>query len=286
MQSRAHPCRFYPAWSSQGAAVLLLLGLVASPQLRAESELELEQELSRQASPLSGAATLSYFRNSYDASAYAAYQAVTVDGSLRYRQDWGQLRLTFGGEQELLHGEQSSWFDPLLEYRTPTWALSDSLSWQGGVGVYLPASRTSRKDRLEYAPQARAYLFWRPEGDWQFYLSPRYRYNQYRYQTAGEQVLTEHQASVAVDALWHFRPDWYLDVNGSLGWARNFYGRSLDTRFTASEELGWEVTPHWSLALGHSNAGRFYDPEYGPGQGFELYDRRSSTFYLATTFSF
>ncbi len=66
------------------------------------------------------------------------------------------MLLTFGGEKETLHGRESSFFDPLLEYRTPLYSLTDTLSLKGSVGVYLPAAHYTKLDRLEYAPE------WRP----------------------------------------------------------------------------------------------------------------------------
>jgi len=83
-------------------------------------------------------------------------------------------------------------------------------------------------------------------------------------------VLVEQQLDGLLDAYWQIT-------------AKNYYGRRLDDQFTFAQELGWSFTTDWVLAVGHNNSGRFYNPEVGTSQGFEIYDKKSSTFYLSIT---
>ena len=258
-----------------------LLGLLLlAGQAQAVNEFELKQEEFGEWTAYFNA---SYTRNVYSESAFDAYRAYSLDARVDYNSDWGSVLLTFGGEKETLHGKESSFFDPLLEYRTPLYSLTETLSLKGSIGVYLPAAHYTKLDRLEYAPRVAAYLFYRPEGNFSFYLSPRYRYNAYKYKTAGERVLIEHQVDLVADAYWQFASNWYLDISGRYRMSKNYRGRRMDDQFTFAQELGWMPAESWTLAIGHNNSGRFYHPELGSSEGFELYDKRSSTFYFSVT---
>lgn len=96
-------------------------------------------------------------------------------------------------------------------------------------------------------------------------------------------MLVEQQLDGLLDAYWQITANWYLDMNGRYRISKNYYGRRLDDQFTFAQELGWSFTTDWVLAVGHNNSGRFYNPEVGTSQGFEIYDKKSSTFYLSIT---
>ncbi|WP_299794543.1 hypothetical protein [uncultured Shewanella sp.] len=231
----------------------------------------------------SGYINVGFTRNSYDSDTFSAYQAYNFSSRVSYKSDWGSLLLTVGGEKQTLHGKESSFYDPLLEYRTPFHVFSDTLFLRGSVGVYLPGNHYTKLDRLQYAPRVAGYLYWTPTDSMSFYLSPRYRYNAYQYKTAGQRVLIEHQFDTLLDAQWQITDSLYFDVSGRYRISKNYYGRRMDDQFTFAQELGWEFTPDWVVAVGHNNSGKFYDPEIGPSQGFEVYDKKSSTFYLSLT---
>ncbi|TKB49321.1 hypothetical protein FCL40_08275 [Ferrimonas sediminicola] len=224
-----------------------------------------------------------YSRNSYSSDSHHAYEAFYLNARLGYRTDFGQFRLTVGGEQETLHGQESTFYDPIVEYRTRKYRVNDQWSTKGSIGVVLPGNHYTKLDNLEYSFRVAGYLYWNPGDEWFFYVSPRYKYNDYKYKTSGRRVLTEHQYDVVVDALWQFTPDWYLDVTGQYIWSENYYGRQLGDRFYFAQELGWQAKPNLILAIGHNNSGRFYNPEIGQSKGFEFYDKRSSTFFLSVT---
>jgi len=231
----------------------------------------------------SGYFGIGYTQNSYKSSAYNAYKAYDFKARIKYADDWGDIRLTGGGQKEAVHGRESSYFDPFLEYRLPLYDLSETVSIRGTAGVYLPASETSQKDHLQYAPRLAAYIYWQPQDQLIFYVAPRYRYNAYNNKTAGGKVLTEHQLELLTDAYWQINAAWYVEISGSYTKYRNYNGRRLDNTFTFAQELGWEFQPSWELAIGHNNSGKFYDPEVGPSQGFKAFNKKSSTFYLSLT---
>ena len=244
-----------------------------------EHDVKSETEANRWSGYVSGG----YTRNVYDIDSYYAYEAYNMDGRVSYRTDFGNLILTVGGELETQHGKESSFYDPLVEYSTHAYQLSDTVKINGSVGVYLPASRNSKLENLQYAPRVAAYIYWSPLEKLRFYLSPRYRYNVYQYQTAGQQVLIEHIFDTLVDGLWMFNSNLYLEVNGRYRMSQNHYGKHMDDSFTFAQELGWQFNEDWVFALGHNNSGGFYHPEIGPSEGFDIYNKKSSTFYLSLT---
>ncbi len=264
-------------------ACMGLLAFIFSSIMPAYAVIEYDVKPDKEVKKWSGYVSAGYTRNVYGAESYHAYEAYNLDGRVSYRTDWGNLMLTVGGEKETLHGKESSFYDPFVEYRTHAYRLSDTVTVKGSAGVYLPASRYSKRDNLQYAPRVAAYIFWSPLDKLRFYLSPRYRYNAYQYQTAGERVLIEHKFDTLVDAFWMFNSNLYLEVNGRYRMSKNYYGKRMDDSFTFAQELGWQFNEDWVLALGHNNSGGFYHPEIGPSEGFDIYNKKSSTFYLSVT---
>ncbi|TKB53271.1 hypothetical protein [Ferrimonas aestuarii] len=224
-----------------------------------------------------------YTRNVYSSDSYNAYESFYMNARLGYRTDYGQYRLTVGGEQETLHGQESTFYDPMFEFRTNKYLINDDWSLTASVAAILPGNHYSKLDHFEYAFRIGGYLYWNPSKDWYLYVSPRYRYNDYKYKTSGQRVLTEHRYDVVADALWQFHPDWYLEMTYQHIWSENYYGRQLDDRFFFAQELGWEVSKNLIVAIAHNNSGRFYNPEKGPSQDFEIFDKRSSTFTFSIT---
>jgi hypothetical protein len=221
--------------------------------------------------------------NIFEQSAPSSYQSISGNGRIAYRDDWGSLRVSVGGEVET-HHDQSYYYDTLLEYRTPSKELANDWTLLGSAGVFLPTSHTSQENKLQAAPRVAGYLFYRPSKDWNFYLSPRFKYNAYKYETGRQgEHFVEHQIDILADATWQFIDNWYVDVSGSYRMAKSFNTNRYDNLFTASEEIGWEFSPSWIVAVGHNNSGGFYDPERGQSHNFELYDKRSSVFYLSMT---
>jgi len=236
-------------WSVLFCLQVMLASFSFVGQVLAVNEFELATDA--QAAKWSGYVNVGFTRNIYDSDSYYAYQAYNIDSRIDYKANWGNVLFTLGGEKQTLHG--------------------------------MPAERESKLDRLQYAPRIAAYLFWSPLDNLSFYFSPRYRYNAYQYKTAGERVLVEQQLDGLLDAYWQITANWYLDVSGRYRVSKNYYGRRLDDQFTFAQELGWSFKPDWVLAVGHNNSGRFYNPEVGTSQGFEIYDKKSSTFYLSVT---
>lgn len=265
------------------AACMGLLAFICSSLMPAYAVIEYDVKPEKEIKRWSGYVNAAYTRNVYSAESYHAYEAYNIGGRVSYRTDWGNLMVTVGGEQETLHGKESSFYDPFLEYRTPTYHLSDTVTVKGSAGVYLPASRYSKRDNLQYAPRVGAYVFWSPLEKLRFFVSPRYRYNAYQYKTGGRRVLIEHQFDTLVDAFWMFNSNLYLEVSGRYRMSKNYYGRRMDDSFTFAQELGWQFNEDWVLALGHNNSGGFYHPEIGPSKGFDIYNKKSSTFYLSLT---
>lgn len=224
-----------------------------------------------------------YTRNVYSSDSYNAYESFYMNARLGYRTDYGQYRLTVGGEQETFHGQESTFYDPMFEFRTNKYLINDDWSLTASVAAILPGNHYSKLDHFEYAFRIGGYLYWNPSKDWYLYVSPRYRYNDYKYKTSGQRVLTEHRYDVVADALWQFHPDWYLEMTYQHIWSENYYGRQLDDRFFFAQELGWEVSKNLIVAIAHNNSGRFYNPEKGPSQDFEIFDKRSSTFTFSIT---
>ncbi len=262
--------------------IAILLSIYATTAF-AVVDFDVSEEAIKDPKKWSGYLSASYTRNVYDAESYHAYESYSFSGRVSYKESWGSLLLTVGGEQETLHGKESSYYNPFFEYRTPFYKLSSSISIKGSAGIYLPGSRIAKKDNFEYASRLTGYIFWSPLDNLSFYVSPRYKYNSYQYKTAGGRVLIEKQFDVLMDAYWQITPSVYLELNGKIAHAKNYYGKTMDNKFTFLQELGWEFEPDWVAAIGHNNSGRFYDPEIGSAQGFEVYDKRSSTFYLSLT---
>ena len=224
-----------------------------------------------------------YTRNVYSSDSYHAYESFYMNARLGYKTDYGQYRLTVGGEQETLHGQESTFYDPMIEFRTNKYKFDEQWSLRGSLAAILPGNHYSKLDHFEYAFRLGGYLYWNPSDDWYLYVSPRYRYNDYKYKTSGRRVLTEHQYDIVADALWQFYPDWYLELTYQHIWSENYYGKQLDDKFFFAQELGWEIKKNLILAVAHNNSGRFYNPERGPSQEFEIFDKRSSTFTLSIT---
>lgn len=264
---------------------LLLVSLLCaySAASFAVVDFDVSEEALKDPTKWSGYVSTSYTRNVYDAESYHAYESYSFSGRVSYKESWGSLLLTVGGEQETLHGKESSYYNPFFEYRTPSYKWSGSISFKGSAGIYLPGSRISKKDNFEYASRLAGYIFWSPLDNLSFYVSPRFKYNNYQYKTAGGRVLIEKQLDVLMDAYWSITPTVYLELNGRIRHSKNYYGKTMDNQFTFLQELGWEFQPDWVAAIGHNNSGRFYDPEIGAAEGFNVYDKRSSTFYLSLT---
>lgn len=221
--------------------------------------------------------------NVYGQSKPSSYQSISGNGRIGYRDSWGSIRLSVGGEVET-HHNQSYYYDTFLEYRTPTNSFNSNWGLIGSAGVFLPTSHTSQENKLQAAPRVAGYLFYRPNKVWNFYISPRFRYNAYKYEIGRQgEHFVEHQIDILADVTWQFTDNWYLDVSGSYGMAKKFNSNRYDNLFTASQEIGWEFSPTWIAAAGHNNSGGFYDPERGSSHGFEIYDKRSSVFYLSIT---
>lgn len=231
----------------------------------------------------SGYLGLGYSQNAYDASSYDASQSYNFIARIKYSDTWGDIRLTGGGDKQLLHGEEDTFYDPFLEYRLPRYDLSETVSIRGTGGVYLPLSDVSKNNHLQYASRIAGYLYWKPIEPLSFYIAPRYRYNAYRYKTGGEAVLIEHQYEVLVDAAWLINPNWYFELSGSYKRARNYNDRKMNGQFNSTQELGWEFLPDWEVAMGHTNSGSIFNYDVGPSQSFELYDKKDSQFYLSVT---
>lgn len=224
-----------------------------------------------------------YSRNVYSADSYHAYEAFDFNARLGYKTDFGQFRVTVGGERENLHAQDSTFYDPIIEYRTPKYHFNQQWSAKGSVAFILPGNHYTKLDNLDYSFRVGSYVYWNPSEQWFFYIAPRYKYNNYKYETSGGRVLTEHQYDLIVDALWELNREWYLDITGQYIWSENYYGKQLDDRFFFAQELGWQIKPNLVLAIGHNNTGRFYNPERGPSKDFELYDKHSSIFFLSVT---
>ncbi|MEZ9595184.1 hypothetical protein AB4298_11115 [Shewanella sp. 10N.261.52.F9] len=262
-------------------ACITLASLICAPVM-ADNE-NVAAAIDSSSSHWSGYLSATAASNTFAQSEPSSYQALSGNGRIAYRDDWGSLRLSSGGEVEL-HHNQSYFYDTFLEYRTPSKKLIDAWSYIGSAGVFLPTSHTSQENKLRAAPRIAGYLFYRPSKNWNFYLSPRFKYNAYKYETGRQgEHFVEHQIDLLADATWQFIDGWYLDVNGSYGMAKKFNTSRYDNRFTMSEEIGWEFAQNWVAAIGHNNTGSFYDPERGPSKGFEVYDKRSSVFYLSIT---
>ncbi|MDB2387199.1 hypothetical protein N9W21_07640 [Shewanella sp.] len=228
---------------------------------------------------VSATATSNVFRQSEPSS----YQSISGNGRIGYRDTWGSIRLSVGGELET-HHNTSYYYDSLLEYRTPVNNINENWSMLASAGLYLPTSHNSQKNKLNAAPRLAGYVFYRPSPQWSVYLSPRVRYNAYQHKIGRQgEHFVEHRVDMLADITWHFSDHWYLDVSGSYAMAKKFNSSRYDNLFTATQEIGWEFAPQWIAAIGHNNSGTFYDPERGSSHGFEIYDKRSSVFYLSIT---
>ncbi len=261
---------------------VLILGLLFSTMAWADNE-NVAAAIDTKSSHWSGYISASAASNTFEQSAPSSYQALSASGRIAYRDTWGSIRLSSGGEVET-HHNQSYFYDTFLEYRTPSKGLGDNWSYVGSAGVYLPTGHTSQENKLRVAPRLAGYLFYRPNQDWNFYLSPRLKYNAYEHEIGrhGEHFI-EHSISLLADATWQFIDNWYLDVNASYTMNKPFNTSRYDNRFTISEEIGWSFAPTWVAAIGHNNSGYFFDPDRGPSHSFTLYDERSSVFYLSIT---
>lgn len=260
----------------------LLFAALLSNSATADNE-NVAAAIDNNTSHWSGYISASAATNTFKQSAPSSYQALSGSGRIAYRDTWGSVRLSSGGEVETHHNE-SYFYDTFLEYRTPTGQLGSNWSYIGSAGVYLPTSHTSRENKLRAAPRLAGYLFYRPSQDWNFYVSPRVKYNAYQYESGrhGEHFV-EYRIDLLADMTWQFIDNWYLDINGSYAMAKAFNTNRYDNRFTLSEEIGWAFASSWVAAIGHNNSGYLYDPDRGASHGFEVYDERSSVFYLSIT---
>ncbi|MBR9728384.1 hypothetical protein ACFOD0_11375 [Shewanella intestini] len=264
------------------SSAILGASLVVATVAHADNE-TISAANSAKTSHWSGYVSATALTNMFKQSEPSSYQSVSANGRIGYRDTWGSVRLSVGGEVET-HHDQSYYYDSFLEYRSPAKKLSQDWTFIGSAGVYLPSSHTSRKNKLYAAPRIAGYFFYHPTDEWSFYLSPRAKYNAYKYEMGRQgEHFVEHQIDILGDATWSFAENWYLDVNGSFGMSSKFNTARYDRKFTASEELGWVFSQGWVAAFGHNNSGGFYDPEQGPSHGFELYNKRSSVFYLSVT---
>lgn len=232
----------------------------------------------------SGSLSLAHSRNIFDSNDYRSYRANSISGQAAVSGAFGKLKITLGGEQDLLHERESTYYDPYFEYSINKIKLSDSWSFKVASGVYLPLSKASKKDNFQYAFRLAPYFYWDINPDLSFLVSPRYQYFSYKYKTAGGRVLKKEQLDLVSDLTWGFYSCFYFNINGRYRWSKNYYGRKLDDTFYFSQAVGWEFMPDWEVSLTHNNSGRFYNPEYGPREGLELYDSNTSTFDLSLTY--
>jgi len=66
--------------------------------------------------------------------------------------------------------------------------------------------------------------------------------------------------------------------------ARNYRGR-ITQAYEHSQEIGYAITSHWALTVGHSNGGSWFRPN-GQDSNFRLINENDSTFYATTSLRF
>lgn len=254
-----------------------------------------DNSLSTTASALknfSGYISISGSRNVYDSSAVDSYQGYGADGALMYKSDIGRFKTALSWSHEMdkeeykyFNEDNTSISDLFLEYRVPTYKISDEWSTVSAISVNLPTSKTSKDTKLHFSTKLSTFLFYNPTEAWSFYISPQYRYYDYKYKTPvnGGTAFTEHRFDFVGDVTYRFFEDFYFDLSASYTLRRDEFGESLHPNFSNGEELGWQFYPTWLVAVGHNNSGEIYESEHGQSKHYSLGSKEGSIFYLSLT---
>lgn len=107
-------------------------------------------------------------------------------------------------------------------------------------------------------------------------------FHQYETDTSGN-ILNQYGSRETLSGSYSIQ-DWTFSTDLIFRHAWNYRGR-VSQAFEHSQEIGYAITPMWSLALGHTNSGAWLRPN-GQDSNFKLIDENDSIIYGSTTVSF
>jgi hypothetical protein len=68
--------------------------------------------------------------------------------------------------------------------------------------------------------------------------------------------------------------------------ARNYFGRILDDTYEFSQDLSYSVSANLTLGVGHSNGGQIINNQIGADREIEVFDERTSSYYVYLFYTF
>jgi hypothetical protein len=196
------------------------------------------------------------------------------------------MRISGGYSRDLRNEEASDFSDTALSLRR-SYNVGETFTLVPTITAIAPTSKQSRvADNLEGAMRVGAslghvsqrWIGWEAGGS----LSVGQNFNQYETSVGGT-VLSKYvfNQSVSTSYSWK-RVGLSVEFVHKNGWT---YQGALTEAFEHTEELGFELTKMFSVAVGHTNGGSILRPD-GQESNLNVVNETSSMVYGALTMSF
>lgn len=168
-------------------------------------------------------------------------------------------------------------------------ALGDFLTWNQSLSWTVPTSKDSLQNRsLQSALGMNV----------NFNLNPKYLFknlnlsafvsvnrNFHKYETSlTGQMNNAYSLGKGVNLSYDIMPKLNFTSSFSLRNNWSYYNNRQDY-FGINEEINFQIIPHWSMALGHSNNGETLKPD-GVNSNIQIMDPNSSMVYTSSTLNF
>ncbi len=241
-------------------------------------------------SPWSIVINTSYSQNSYRDTSHLASRSLDLSATVAYQlsEQWS-TRVNAGSVRQF-DGQEGDYF------RNMSWSLhrknlltfGEGHAMHAGFRAILPTSELAEKTDFQGALRSDLRFTF----DLNFILeglsatdSLRFQKNFHQYTTVGTSQLTEYTLSNALGLVWK-SGSWYISTNLDASKAWTYRGNDYSPEFTHTEELGYEITPNFSTAVGLTNSARYYDPDRGPNPIDTLFDLDKPTYYFSLTYNY
>jgi hypothetical protein len=233
---------------------------------------------------------LNYSKNGYEDSHHLADRNLSANTSIIYNYS-PDVYFTgnFSGHHSY-DGLRGDYWDDiwLTADKNNIWNPTDYLAMSVGSWILIPVSDISKKTDLQTAVRGNVKFTFTLDNileGLQISDAIRLRKNFHEYTTAGEVLLEEYRLSnvLVVD---YSTSNWFLNINlvSSTSWS--YRGTTYSPKLTHAEEIGYQFTDDFSLALGMTNSATYYDPDRGPSPLNTLFDLNSPTYYITLNYSY
>ncbi|BDY03798.1 hypothetical protein [Ferrimonas sp. YFM] len=243
----------------------------------------------------SGFLSVDYTQNKYSAGAYLAERNYSATAIIRYSlNNDSRLQAVISGYHASDGDEYGSqgdfWSDTSLSWsRNNLWKPSKSSTLSGEVRLILPTSKFSRRQDLEFGVRGSLRVSFNLSdyvdglyiGD-----SVRLRKNFHEYKTAGDQKLSEYQASnlFTIDYFFADRFNFSTYLISRYGW--DYDGDNIYPDLIHGEELGYQLTDNIDIAIGMTNGITYYNQERGTDPIHDFVDLDKMNYYFVANYQF